>query len=391
MLHEENRVTMNIRNGEVNESSALNPTIEDDCPIAGGRPFQLASGEQLQAVTLRYALYGRLNRERNNAILVCHALSGSVRTADWWPKMFGRRGIFDLERDCVIGINVIGSCYGSTGPCSTNPRTGKPYGRSFPLINVADMVRAQVEVLNLLGVERLHTVIGGSIGGMQALQWAIDFPHRVERCIAIGAAPLSAMGLALNHLQRQAIQNDPAWHNGDYEVNNQPVAGLALARAIAVCSYKSAELFTERFARSPNRNGEDPCRSLKERYDVAGYLDYQGASFTRRFDANSYLVLSKAMDIFDLARGYQSEHDALRRIQARVLLVGISSDWLFPATDILALTQRMQSAGVDASYQELGSSHGHDGFLAEADLLASLLAPHLSERSRPELAVGVFC
>ena len=369
-------------------SAGLNPTIEDDCTIAGSTPFQLESGVQLQPVTLRYALYGRLNRERDNAVLVCHALSGSARVADWWPKMFGPTGIFDIERYCVIGINVIGSCYGSTGPRSSNPRTGKPYGSKFPLVSVADMVRAQAELLDSLGVERLQGVIGGSIGGMQALQWAIDFPERVERCIAIGAAPLSAMALALNHLQRQAIRNDPAWSNGGYDTDNRPVAGLALARAIAVCSYKSPELFTQRFARNPNRN-EEPRASLDERYDVAGYLDYQGTGFSHRFDANSYLVLSKAMDTFELACGYGSEAAALRRIKARVLLVGISSDWLFPATDILALAERMQRAGVDASYKELASSHGHDGFLAEADLLASLIRPHLIEKAEAELAAGV--
>jgi len=370
-------------------SAVLNPTIEDDCTIAGDTPFQLACGAQLQPVTLRYALYGRLNKECDNAILVCHALSGSARIADWWPTMVGRASVFDTERYCVIGINVIGSCYGSTGPRSFDPRTGKPYGSQFPLISIADMVRGQAKLLDSLGVWRLHTVIGGSIGGMQALQWAVDFPDRVERCIAIGAAPLSPMGLALNHLQRQAIRNDPAWRNGGYGADAQPLKGLALARAIAVCTYKSPELFTERFGRNPNRNSEDPCRSLNERYDVAGYLDHQGTSFTHRFDANSYLVLSKAMDTFDLTRGYRSEAAALRRILARVLLVGISSDWLFPAIDILNLSERMRWAGVDASYEELSSSHGHDGFLTETDLLASLISPHLFEKDEAELAAEV--
>src|ERR1700682_6403769 len=170
-------------------SAVLIPTLEDDFIFSRLRPFRLAAGDLLQPLTLRYALYGRLNRERDNAILVCHALSGSARIADWWPMMFGRAGIFDTERYCVIGVNVIGSCYGSTGPRSSDPRTGGPYGSQFPLVSVADMVRAQSELLDALGVRRLHTVIGGSIGGMQALQWAVDFPARVGRCIAIGAAP----------------------------------------------------------------------------------------------------------------------------------------------------------------------------------------------------------
>lgn len=361
---------------------ALIPTLEDDFTFHGARPFRLASGELLQPLTLRYALYGKLNRARDNAILVCHALSGSARVADWWPEMFGPGGIFDSTRYCVIGINVIGSCYGSTGPSSCNPLTGKPYGKEFPLVSVGDMVQAQSHLLDVLGVETLQAVVGGSIGGMQALQWAVDFPERVETCIAIGASPLSAMGLALNHLQRQAIRNDPLFRNGDYDTDNPPAAGLALARALAVCSYKAPELFAERFGRQPDRSGEDPSSSMESRYDVAGYLDYQGQSFTRRFDANSYLTLSKAMDTFDLARGYNSESQALRRILARVLLVGISSDWLFPATDVLALTQRLQRAGVEASYRELESAHGHDGFLADAQLLALLVAPHLQPAKR---------
>lgn len=357
-------------------SKVLNPTIEAECTFAHKTPFQLASGEHLQPVTLRYALYGRLNERRDNAILACHALSGSALVAEWWPEMFGR--LFDPERDCVIGINILGSCYGSSGPASLNRRTGKRYGADFPLISIQDIVRAQARLLHALGVARLKAVIGGSIGGMQALQWAVDFPERVEHCIAVGAAPLSSLGLALNHLQRDAIRNDPAWCDGAYDPEQPPAAGLALARSIAICSYKSPELFAERFARRPDRSGEDPHASMSGRYDVAGYLDYQGQGFVRRFDANSYLTISKAMDTFDLARGYNSEDEALRRIQCDVLLVGISSDWLFPAQDIVALTQRMKAAAVRVQYLELSSAHGHDGFLADADALAELLSSHFS-------------
>src|SRR5258706_8504102 len=171
-------------------SPVLNPTVEDDCTIAGDTPFQLAGGAQLQPLTLRYALYGRLNRERDNAILVCHALSGSARIADWWPKMFGRASVFDTERYCVIGVNVIGSCYGSTGPGSADPRTGKPYGSQFPLVSVADMVRAQAELLDALGVWRLHTVIGGSIGGFRGLQGGGGFSWRCNKSVAIGPPTL---------------------------------------------------------------------------------------------------------------------------------------------------------------------------------------------------------
>jgi homoserine O-acetyltransferase len=367
-------------------SETLEPTFEGDCTFATDEPFRLAEGGALQPVTLRYALYGRLNARKSNAILVCHALSGSARVADWWGEMFGAGRPFDTTKYCIIGVNIIGSCYGSTGPRSVNPQTGAPYGADFPLVTIRDMVRAQAQLLDQLGVKRLHAVIGGSIGGMQAMQWAVDYPERVERLIAIGAAPLSAMGLALNHLQRQAICNDPAWQGGRYAEDAPPVAGLALARAIAMCSYKSAELFNSRFHRRPDRTGEDPHRALEHRFDIAGYLDYQGRIFTRRFDANSYLIISKAMDTFDLARGYESEEAALRRISARTLLVGISSDWLFPAADVRALAARMRASGADARYDEIASSHGHDGFLADCALVAPVIDAELNEQNAVALA-----
>jgi homoserine O-acetyltransferase len=371
----------------------IRPTQEGDFIFAEDEPFDLESGGSLHPVNLRYAVYGALNGRRDNAILVCHALSGSARAGDWWPQLFGEHGIFDLSRDCVICVNVIGSCYGSTGPQSINPATGnpatgnpatgnpatgKPFAANFPLVTVRDWVRSQALLLDHLGVEKLRAVIGGSVGGMQALQWAIDNPARVENCIAIGAAPLTAMGLALNHLQRLAIVNDAKWRNGAYEAGDGPNAGLALARALAMISYKSEQLFAERFARNPNRNGEDPLRSFTGRYDIGGYLDYQGAIFTRRFDANSYLIITKAMDNFNPSRGYESERAALERVKARVLMVGISSDWLFPPQEVKALAEKMKYAGADAEYAELQSSHGHDGFLAEPDAFAPIVRKFLS-------------
>ncbi|MFN0120110.1 MAG: homoserine O-acetyltransferase, partial [Blastocatellia bacterium] len=351
----------------------IEPTREGDFLLRQGKPFPLVSGAQLPGAVLHYATYGELNAAADNAILVCHALSGSARAADWWPQLFGADAVFDLSRHFVICVNVPGSCYGSTGPQSIDPQSGKPYGARFPLVSVRDWVRAQAELATELGITTFRAIIGGSIGGMQAIQWAIDFPWRVRQCVAIGAAPLSAMGLALNHLQREAIRNDPRWNDGDYAADATPDAGLAQARAIAMCSYKSPGLFTERYARQPNRSGENPHNTLRERYDIGGYLDYQGTIFTLRFDANAYLIITKAMDNFDPALGYVSEHAALERITAPVLLVGISSDWLFPAADVRALGERMTAAGVDVHYAELVSSHGHDGFLADAGLLAPLL------------------
>jgi homoserine O-acetyltransferase len=357
----------------------ISPAYEGDFIFADDEPFELSSGGALQPVRLRYAIYGQLNDRRDNAILVCHALSGSARVGDWWPQLFGADGVFDLSRDCVIGINIIGSCYGSTGPQDVNQKAGNIFGADFPLVTVRDWIRSQAILLDHLGIEKLRAVIGGSIGGMQAIQWAIDRPDRVLLCIAVGAAPINGMALALNHLQRLAIMIDANWSNGQYRIDRPPSMGLALARAIAMISYKSAELFTERYSRKPNRNGEDPLRSLSERYDIGGYLDYQGQIFTRRFDANSYLIITKAMDNFDTAQGYQSEYAALQRIRARVLLVGISSDWLFPAQDVKDLAERMRQAGVAIEYAELQSLHGHDGFLAEPDKLAPLMRDALSK------------
>lgn len=341
------------------------PTFEGDFTFAADAPFRLAGGGALRSVTQRYAIYGNLSPASDNAILVCHALSGSARVFDWWPQLFGPGMPFDLSRHAVIGVNVLGSCYGSTGPKSVNPATGRPYGGDFPVVTIHDMVHAQARLLEHLGIDRLHAVVGGSIGGMQALAWAAEYPDRVPRCVVVGACPVSAMGLALSHLQRQAIRLDP-------------VGGLALARGLAMLTYKSPELFDHRFARKPDRNGEGPLASHDGRFDIGGYLDYQGRIFNARFDADSYLVVSRAMDLFDLGATPEEEANALARIKARVLLVGIRSDWLFPPGDVRSLAGRLVAAGVEARYAELDSAHGHDGFLADAADLIPLISPLLS-------------
>jgi homoserine O-acetyltransferase len=350
------------------------PSFEGD--FSPGEAFSLEAGGVLESPTLRYAIYGEPNAAADNVIFVAHALSGSARVADWWPRLFSEGGLFQAGANCVIGINIPGSCYGSTGPASIDPLTGRPYGPNFPLVTVGDMVTLQARLLTKLKIQRLKLVIGASIGGMQAVEMAVRFPERVERVISIGAAPLGAMGLGLNHLQRKMIQLNP----------QQPREGLALARALAVCTYKSAELFEHRFGRKPDRSGEDPWDSLHERglgltgerFDVSGYLDFQGERFVERFDANAYLALTRTMDTFDPTRGYSSPEAAYRRIQAQVMLVSISSDWLFPTADILALAERMVEAGVRCQHRELISSHGHDAFLAEPDELARLIQPFLA-------------
>jgi homoserine O-acetyltransferase/O-succinyltransferase len=354
------------------QRAGLEPSYEAEFTFADG-PFRLEAGGALSSVTLHYALYGEMNARRDNVLLVCHALSGSARVADWWPQLFGAGLPFDLTRFAVLGVNVLGSCYGSTGPTSLNATTGQPYGGDFPTVSILDMVRAQARLVDHLGIDRLHAVLGGSIGGMQALAWATEYPRQVPRCLAVGSAPLSAMGLALNHLQRQAIRNDPDWRGGHYPLDRPPRAGLALARGLAMCSYKSAELFDHRYGRNLDRNG------AIDTFDMAGYLDYQGQIFNGRFDANSYLLISRAMDTYELGRTPEEEVRTLARIRARVSLIGIRSDWLFPPAHIRALAGRMLAAGIDVRYAELDSAHGHDGFLADADNLAPLLMPFLDE------------
>jgi len=251
------------------------PAFEGDFVL--NEILSLESGEVLVNPTLHYAVYGKLNGARDNAVLVGHALSGSARVGDWWPQLFlpGDLGLLDLTRDCVIGINIFGSCYGSTGPGSIDPATGKLYGPTFPLINVRDIVCAQAKLITHLGIDKLKLAIGASIGGMQVLEWAILFPERVTRAISIGVAPLGAMGLGLNHLQRQAIMLDPAWKGGFYEPGQGPKGGLALARALGMISYKSVPLFEERFARRPNRYGDEnqwisTSAGQNGRFDIAG-------------------------------------------------------------------------------------------------------------------------
>jgi homoserine O-acetyltransferase/O-succinyltransferase len=341
-------------------AAPIAPDFEGD--FAFGEPISLEAGGMLAAPVLHYALYGEVNRAGDNVIFVAHALSGSARIADWWPRLFSEGGLLQDPRHCVIGINMLGSCYGSTGPGSLDPRTGKRYGARFPLVSIGDIVAAQAHLLRHLGVKKLKLALGASIGGMQALGLAAAFPELVDRVISIGACPLPAMGLGLNHLQRQMIELDPAWKAGEYEPGEQPARGLAMARALATCSYKSAELFAERFARKPDRGGSD-------RFDVAGYLDYQGDRFVDRFDANAYVAITRTMDRFELS------DVQLQRIQAEIMLVSISSDWLFPPEEIAALAERLRTAGVRCVLREMKSSHGHDAFLAEPEQLAELMKP----------------
>jgi homoserine O-acetyltransferase len=303
---------------------------------------------------------------------------------EWWPEVFAPGAVLSLERDFVICINMLGSCYGSTGPGAVDPATGQIYGPDFPLVSIRDNVRAQAKLLDSLGVRKLRLVLGGSIGGMQTVEWCINYPERVQRAVIIGVAPLSAMGLALNHLQRQAIQHDPEWMGGRYLPQRPPRRGLSLARQVGMMSYKSAELFDERYGRRPNRSGEDPweatdadgsksCGLIGGRFDIAGYLDHQGERFVERFDANSYLAILRTMDTWDPLRGYASLAEAFGRIRAKLTIVGISSDWLFPPETVRQFAEAIMNSGVQAEYREMVSAHGHDAFLAEQAELVRLI------------------
>ena len=331
-------------------SESLEPKCENDCIF--DKPFALESGEVLPEITQHFAIYGNLNSDKSNAILVFHALTGSARIHEWWTDIIGAGKALDTNNYAVICINYLGSCYGSTGANSVNPKLGKNYGADFPLVTVADIVRVQKLVLESLDIETLKAVIGGSVGGMCALQFASLFPNSTEKCVAIGACELSAMGLALNHLQREALKHE----------NN-----VSLARQIAMISYKSHELFEQRFSRRHNRNGENPRQRFENRFDIAGYLDYQGEKFIERFDKETHKIITKAMDLFEL------NETEIAQITATNYFIGISSDWLFPATDVKKLAERFHQNNVNAEYIELISPDGHDAFLSDTAKMSGIL------------------
>ncbi|MBV8600984.1 MAG: homoserine O-acetyltransferase [Candidatus Eremiobacteraeota bacterium] len=334
-------------------------------------PLELLCGGKLERVEQFVSLEGELRDGGANAVLVPHALTGSAQVRDWWDGLAGPGKLLDPSEACIIGINVLGGCYGSTGPASPAP-DGKPYGSRWPLVTVRDMVEAQYRALRALGVRRLAAVVGGSLGGMQALEWALDHPEMVEHAIPIGAYDhFSAFGIAYNRVALEAIRLDGNFRNGDYYDGAAPMRGLKLARKIAMITYKSDELFTQRFERRPDRKGENPFRSLGERFDVEGYLDEQGDRLTSRFDANTYIALSRAMDLFE------TRDRKVKDTRPKLTFVGISSDILFLPQYVRAASERMRERGFDSQYLELVSDHGHDAFLADTGDLARLLRPHV--------------
>jgi homoserine O-acetyltransferase len=360
----------------------------------------LDDGTILSPVTLAYEACGRLNASADNVILLCHALTGDAHAFDealpddpragWWNPMVGPGRVFDTNRYFVLCSNVLGSCYGSTGPLSPHPLDGQPYRLRFPLVSVGDMVRAQRALLEHLAITRLAAVAGGSLGGLQTLEWALAYPEMVERALVIAASPrLSAQGLAIDVIERQAILRDPAWQDGNYQPGAGSMAGLHIARMLGILTYNSPQGLETRFGRRlATRSGDWP--SFGPRLDLETYFLHQGDKLVRRFDANSYLYLSSAMDRYDAAEGRGSDTEAFAHIRSAVLAVGVDSDWLYPAREVRALAEGISAAGGNARYVEIHSPHGHDAFLKEWEQLDALLRPFLaepvSERKAPSLS-----
>jgi homoserine O-acetyltransferase len=341
-------------------------------------PLQL--GGQFGPVTLAYETWGTLNAAGDNAVLITHALTGNSHAHDekhphdtkvaWWNPLIGPGRFFDTSRYFVICSNILGSCYGSSGPSSLDPLTGQPYGMRFPVVTIRDMVRAQRRLIEHLGVRKIAMVAGGSIGGQQTLEWAVSYPDLVERVIVVAAtAAPTAQAIAFSEVQRQAILTDPHWQNGNYSPGDGPQAGLAIARMLSMITYQSEESMEMRFARHAARQDDIVSPSgyadLGKRFDVESYLYYQGNALVKRFDANSYLYISRAMDLYDVSEGYPSLEAALRRLRSKALFIGIRSDFLFPAAHVRWLAEQVSTVGGDATYVELDSPHGHDAFLKE--------------------------
>lgn len=356
------RKTLGISVGEVELLSATFPSLA------------LESGRVLEQVTIAYEMYGSLNAERSNAVLILHALSGDAHAAGyypgddkpgWWETMIGPGKGFDTDKFCVICSNVISGCKGSSGPSSINPATGKEYGLAFPFVTVGDMVRAQKLLIDHLGIAKLLAVAGGSMGGMQALEWAVSYPEMVSSVIPIASASRhSPMQIAFNEVGREAIMADPNWNGGSYYQGDSPDSGLAVARMIGHITYLSDEAMQEKFGR---RMREKKSADQVELFEVESYLRYQGEVFTRRFDANTYLYITKALDYYDLSAGRGVLVEVFRELppDMRFLIIAFSSDWLYPPYQSKQIVHALKGNGLDCTYLEMSSTHGHDAFLLE--------------------------
>ncbi len=358
--------------------------------VVSERRFQLEGGGFLNHVDLAHEQWGTLNSDRSNAVLVCHALTGDSHAAGragpghnapgWWDALIGPGRAIDTDSHFVVCVNVLGGCQGSTGPSSIDPSTGKPYGSQFPMISIRDIVRTQSLLADHLGIDSWKCVVGGSMGGMQALEWATMFPERVRSTlVASSNVAASAQQIAWSHIGRGVIESDPGFRGGDYydaEPGTGPHRGLELARMIAQVTYRSDEVFTERFGRTLIKPLDFGVGTL---FDVEGYLEYHGHKLVQRFDANSYLRLNRAMDLHDLSRGRGGTEAALRRISGPVLVVTVRSDSLYPPVQQRRLHDDLRSVGGRSELFEVDSPHGHDGFLIETAQMAPRVRTFLEE------------
>ncbi|MEW4487749.1 homoserine O-acetyltransferase [Thalassoglobus sp. JC818] len=368
------------------------------------RPLVLESGEQIGPVTVAYQTYGKLSPAKDNVVYICHALTGDAHVAGrhtpeerkpgWWDGFVGPGKAIDTDRYFVICSNILGGCQGTTGPSSECPETGKPYGPDFPFITIRDMVNVHNGLLDHLGIEKVLAIVGGSLGGMQVLEWAINHADRVGAAVILASgAKLNAQGIAFNAVGRRAIYSDPLFHDGwYYEQSEKPRFGLALARMIAHITYLSEQSIELKFGRKLQDGDEFrfDLRSETE-FQIESYLHYQGKRFVERFDANSYLVLTRAMDYFDLAEKYGSIYEAFEQTKCRFLVVSYTTDWLFPTSQSKELVRALVQARRHVTFRELDSPYGHDAFLIDRELpkLASLVSPFLA-RTHQDLAEGTF-
>jgi homoserine O-acetyltransferase len=339
----------------------------------------LESGEKLGPITLAYETYGELNAQKSNAILIFHALTGDAHAAGtdgWWNNLIGEGKGIDINKYFVICSNVIGGCKGSTGPSSINPKTSNPYGLSFPLISIADIVEAQNKLIAHLGIEKLLAVVGGSMGGMQVLQWMVSHADKIRSAIPIATTlKHTPQQIAFNEVGRQAVMSDPDWRNGDYYNHSPPAKGLALARMIGHITYMSDTSMTEKFGRK-TRADKEPFKFSAD-FEVEGYLRYRGDNFVKRFDANSYLYITKAIDNFNLLIEH-SLGNVFGGLKAKVMVLAFKSDWLYPAYQSQEIVKACKLAGVDASYCEINSTYGHDSFLLETKQETQLISGFLN-------------
>jgi len=355
--------------------------VEEKKAILKGSPiFITEGGYEFDEINIAYETYGSLNNNKDNVILIEHALSGSAHAAGvhpgkknrgWWDILIGPDKHIDTNKYFVICSNFIGSCYGTTGPSSVDPVTGNPYGLRFPKVNIRDMVRVQKLLLDYLGIDHIKAVVGGSMGGMQALEWSVVYPDLVDKSIVIAADyKLTPLNIAYNYIGIQSILNDPNFNNGDYyDMQNKPEIGLKNARMLGMITYKSGDLFDIRFKRSRD----------KKNFAIENYLNYQGDSFIDRFDANSYLYVLWAMNEHDITKPYGSLKTALKRIKSQILMIGIDKDMIFPSKYMKDFIKKLNSQGGFGKFKEISSIHGHDSFLIDVNKIGPIISDFIQE------------